>query len=318
MLEERQDRDRREVGPGRIEHQPAKMPGGVADSGRPALSSAAMPQRASSATTRAARPRSGVTSAVRRPAVSSPRARCRQWRAPPRPRAPASTTVTPAKAATWPGRQGSRTCQASVVAAGRSASEHESGTVRLSGVTLPRAANVLPFRFQGLDQGLQCCLGMARAAFILADRGPPDGVELLVEPRQHHGAKIILGDRDDEIARRRDRAGRARDDDGSGNVPGRDPDCLGGKQAVAPLDGFEPAQPRQMAGQCEVAISRNCSVRSQYVSYCPPCACVSRPSASKGTLSICMPVDEMGEVARQPGRIAGRGRDQQRLRPRPE
>ena len=49
----------------------SKVPGAVCDSGRPALSSASIPQRASKADTRAASCRSGVTSAAVLPGVSS-------------------------------------------------------------------------------------------------------------------------------------------------------------------------------------------------------------------------------------------------------
>ena len=49
----------------------SKVPGGVCESGRPAESSASIPQRFKCADTRRARPRSGVTNAAVRPGSSS-------------------------------------------------------------------------------------------------------------------------------------------------------------------------------------------------------------------------------------------------------
>ena len=98
-----------------------KLPGGDWSSGTPALSSTRTPQRSSSAATRRPRPRLVVTRAARLPGVSSARRSRRAMRTASAAGSGATSTSIP----TAPAASSGRSClHASVVAAGRNASDH--------------------------------------------------------------------------------------------------------------------------------------------------------------------------------------------------
>ena len=268
------------------------MPGGVPVSGRPALSSAAMPQRDSSVTTRAAKPRSGVTSAARRSLSSSASRSASAMASASSPSCAASTMATPSKAATMrasSGRPGRR--HRSVVSAGRSASETRQARSARAGVTRP----ITPMdsrsgRPRAPINRLELRLRMARGGLAIADRGPADGVEVVVEPRQHHRARGRARHGGDEVARRRrpnpssPRRSPARPPcpPRSGRPRRREGGCAARPVRCGPIAA-------RCAGQWSPAMARKRSVRSQYRSWRPACSSVRRPSASKGTRSICSP-----------------------------